>query len=1081
MSTVGLPAKSGVAGLIYVVIPHVMGLAVFSPPLDSHGNSVRGVEFCKRLLQVYPFGIFDQIVRGARFASMGALTSGAGGGSGPAIGGAGAGAGAAAGASPAAGAKGRKRGGSIGADATTVTADAEKDEYTGFGGASVMSAGQGAIGSGSGSAKRSSRASVMHRGKSAADALRGSGASKSAAEDDGFSGAARLDCWRRVFKDLARLHRTLRRLRVWCGLPVTAEDLARLVHAATGEDAGAEPLPELLALAGGSHAAAAAAPVTARGGSRKGGASAAAGPVATEDRDAGRSAQWLSDAQVQLELYREYRASLMPAGREMFSVDDSVSAAAAAASAVGAAPDAETSVAALAAALTPSAGLPLGGLRRFIEQQGISTAADNPHMHALWKQVLARHSSKAASPAAAAGGAHSKASASGAGAVPVAESGGITVRDLILPGAVRAGNVLLRTLLGSLAMPNFRGFVEDMMGLYESVKRKVRDGTPCSKLAIEELSSADPEAFGVAVCTVDGQMLNIGDTDIEFPLMGAVRPLIYALACADNGVAEVERWVGVEPTAAAADTFSLMPAGGGGHGGGGDEDHKKPAPIPDDGHFHPEPERAPHPRPFNPFLDSGALATAALLGRAHYPPEGRLFHDNGSRFSHMIDNFKKLAGGRRVGFNNSVFLAQKQKRLKTVAISFYAKGMGVYPAVADPTETAHMLFQAEAIATNAENLAVIAATLANIGVCPLTQERCLSPEVMKSLLSLMYNSGLCRYTGNWMFQVGIPSAAGVSGAHLVVIPGVAGMVIYSPRLNEFDVPTRAIKFCELLTSRYRVNVFDQLVYADMDVAIGAEQRGSSKAINMEQSLMQYELCSASGAGDAAKVRALLEDGADANVADYDGRCALHIACSDGHLAVVQLLVEAGADVLVRDRWGSTPFDDARRRGHSGIVSYLSDILSMAGIAIPPLPSTNVTAATTAFMGHTGHTGGLHRAGSMSSAGGGAMGGAGSMSADGDSSSDAGSGSGHGGYSSSSPHGLGVGLGRASSFADAAAALAGVSTAPVSARSAGGRATLTSKAQGPVSPPPPPKRVTVAPHSAGLPISPGPGSATSSRR
>lgn len=575
------------------------------------------------------------------------------------------------------------------------------------------------------------------------------------------------------------------------------------------------------------------------------------------------------------------------------------------------------------------------------------------------------------------------------------------------------------------------------------------------------------------------QMLNIGDTDIEFPLMGAVRPLIYALACADNGVAEVERWVGVEPTAAAADTFSLMPAGGGGHGGGGDEDHKKPHPIPDDGHFHPEPERAPHPRPFNPFLDSGALATAALLGRAHYPPEGRLFHDNGSRFSHMVDNFKKLAGGRRVGFNNSVFLAQKQKRLKTVAISFFAKGMGVYPAAADPTETAHMLFQAEAIATNAENLAVIAATLANIGVCPLTQERCLSPDVMKSLLSLMYNSGLCRYTGNWMFQVGIPSAAGVSGAHLVVIPGVAGMVIYSPRLNEFDVPTRAIKFCELLTSRYRVNVFDQLVYADMDVAIGAEQRGSSKAINMEQSLMQYELCTASGAGDAVKVRALLEDGADANVADYDGRCALHIACSDGHMAVVQLLVEAGADVLVRDRWGSSPFDDARRRGHSGIVGYLSDVLSMAGISIPPLPSTTATAATTAFMGHTG--GPLHRGGSIGSrASGGAMGGAGSMSADGDSedgSSDVGSGSGRGGPS---PHGLG--LGRASSFADAAAALAGATSGPVSARSAGGRATLMSKG-GIMSPPPPPKRVTVAAPGSGVGISvtPGPGSATSSRR
>ena len=58
---VGLPAKSGVAGLVYVVIPHVMGIAIYSPPLDSHGNSVKGVEFCKALLKLYPYGIFDAL------------------------------------------------------------------------------------------------------------------------------------------------------------------------------------------------------------------------------------------------------------------------------------------------------------------------------------------------------------------------------------------------------------------------------------------------------------------------------------------------------------------------------------------------------------------------------------------------------------------------------------------------------------------------------------------------------------------------------------------------------------------------------------------------------------------------------------------------------------------------------------------------------------------------------------------------------------------------------------------------------------------------------------------------------------
>ncbi|WP_394249661.1 glutaminase A [Arthrobacter pityocampae] len=49
ISTVGMPAKSGVAGGTIAVLPGQVGLAIYSPPLDEHGSSVRGMAASQRL------------------------------------------------------------------------------------------------------------------------------------------------------------------------------------------------------------------------------------------------------------------------------------------------------------------------------------------------------------------------------------------------------------------------------------------------------------------------------------------------------------------------------------------------------------------------------------------------------------------------------------------------------------------------------------------------------------------------------------------------------------------------------------------------------------------------------------------------------------------------------------------------------------------------------------------------------------------------------------------------------------------------------------------------------------------------
>lgn len=56
--TVGFPAKSGVGGGIMGVIPNKMGIGVYAPSLDKHGNSVAGVQMLMELSHALELSVY---------------------------------------------------------------------------------------------------------------------------------------------------------------------------------------------------------------------------------------------------------------------------------------------------------------------------------------------------------------------------------------------------------------------------------------------------------------------------------------------------------------------------------------------------------------------------------------------------------------------------------------------------------------------------------------------------------------------------------------------------------------------------------------------------------------------------------------------------------------------------------------------------------------------------------------------------------------------------------------------------------------------------------------------------------------
>jgi glutaminase len=109
----------------------------------------------------------------------------------------------------------------------------------------------------------------------------------------------------------------------------------------------------------------------------------------------------------------------------------------------------------------------------------------------------------------------------------------------------------------------------------------------------------------------------------------------------------------------------------------------------------------------------------------------------------------------------------------------------------------------------ARDIAVMAATLANRGINPVTSEQVVTPYAVSRTLSVMTSSGMYDYAGEWIYRIGIPAKSGVGGGILAALPARLGLGSYSPRLDKHGNSVRGIKVCEALSSHYDLHMLDR--------------------------------------------------------------------------------------------------------------------------------------------------------------------------------------------------------------------------------------------------------------------------------
>jgi glutaminase len=89
--------------------------------------------------------------------------------------------------------------------------------------------------------------------------------------------------------------------------------------------------------------------------------------------------------------------------------------------------------------------------------------------------------------------------------------------------------------------------------------------------------------------------------------------------------------------------------------------------------------------------------------------------------------------------------------------------------------------------------------LANKGINPKTNKKVIDSKYISYILTHMEKNGLYEESDEWIKQVPFPAKSGVSGVLLIVIPGVMGIGIYSPPLNNHGNSVKGIKTMKMIS------------------------------------------------------------------------------------------------------------------------------------------------------------------------------------------------------------------------------------------------------------------------------------------
>jgi glutaminase len=308
--------------------------------------------------------------------------------------------------------------------------------------------------------------------------------------------------------------------------------------------------------------------------------------------------------------------------------------------------------------------------------------------------------------------------------------------------------------------------------------RHVADGVVATY--IPQLADADPAACAASVASVTGSAFEVGDADVRFSIQSVSKPFVLALVVEALGADRARNLLGANATGLPFDSVMAVEV----------HDH----------------------RTMNPMVNAGAIAATSLAPEVADLRGGDA--GAGSAWDVVLASLSAFAG-RRLAVDDDVYACESGTNLRNRGIAHLLHSYGRVHC--DPDVATDLYTRQCSVSVDVHDLAVMAATLADGGVNPMTGERVVSDRTCAHVLAVMATAGLYELSGDWLWEVGLPGKSGVSGAVVTVAPGKGGLAVWSPPLDDAGNSVRGQLITRSLSRALGLNVFASA--ADPHVAL----------------------------------------------------------------------------------------------------------------------------------------------------------------------------------------------------------------------------------------------------------------------